>query len=134
MSSRSKLINRVQESPLNSEVFKFILVGGSNTVLGYVLFAVLSGVMHYTFAYSLSFVIGIGYSYVLNSRFVFHEPLSWRKMMAFPVVYLVQYLLGVLLLPLLIEVLHIDRLLAAPIVIIVTLPVTFIMSKLIIKK
>jgi putative flippase GtrA len=118
----------------NAEFLRFLLVGGTNTVLGYVLFALVSQWMHYEIAYTLVYIAGIIYSYVANSLFVFREVLTWRKFMAFPLVYVVQYLAGVLLLPLLIEVLHVDRLLALPIVIVATLPVTFVLSKLIIRR
>jgi putative flippase GtrA len=110
-----------------------VLVGGANTVLGYVLFVLLTPFMHYGIAYSISYVIGVVFAYVANSLFVFHEPLAWRKFMAFPLVYVVQYLIGITLLPVLIEVLGFDPLIAQPVVIVVTMPVTYLLSRLIVR-
>lgn len=117
----------------NAEFLKFVLVGGANTVLGYVLFALLTPFMHYGIAYSISYVIGVVFAYVANSLFVFHEPLAWRKFMAFPLVYVVQYLIGITLLPVLIELLRFDPLIAQPVVIVVTMPVTYLLSRLIVR-
>lgn len=118
----------------NAEFLKFVLVGGANTVLGYVLFALLTPFMHYGIAYSISYVIGVVFAYVANSLFVFHEPLAWRKFMAFPLVYVVQYLIGITLLPVLIEVFGVPELLALPVVIVATLPVTYLLSRFIIRR
>jgi putative flippase GtrA len=118
----------------NAEFLKFVLVGGANTVLGYVLFVLLTPFMHYGIAYSISYVIGVVFAYVANSLFVFREPLAWRKFMAFPLVYVVQYLIGITLLPVLIEVLGVPELLALPVVIVATLPVTYLLSRLIIRR
>jgi putative flippase GtrA len=117
----------------NAEFLKFVLVGGANTVLGYVLFALLTPFMHYGIAYSISYGIGVVFAYVANSLFVFHEPLAWRKFMAFPLVYVVQYLIGITLLPVLIEVLRFDPLIAQPVVIVITMPVTYLLSRLIVR-
>jgi putative flippase GtrA len=53
--------------------------------------------------------------------------------MAFPLVYVVQYLIGITLLPVLIEVLGFDPLIAQPVVIVVTMPVTYLLSRLIVR-
>lgn len=125
---------KVRQALSNAEFVKFVLVGGANTLLGYVLFALFTPFMHYGIAYSISYVIGVVFGYIASSLFVFHEPLAWRKFMAFPLVYVVQYLIGITLLPLLIEGLRLPPLAAQPVVIAVTLPVTYLLSRWIIRR
>ena len=84
-------------------------------------------------AYSLAYVCGIVISYYLNSRLVFRQPVSLAKFLKYPVVYLVQYLLGIFILYICIDLLGISKWLAPLVVIVISLPVTFVMSKLIIK-
>jgi putative flippase GtrA len=124
---------KVLRAAANAEFVKFLMVGVANTVLGYVLFALLTPFMHYEFAYSISYAIGVVFAYFANSLFVFREALTWRKFMAFPLVYVVQWLIGALLLPLLIEVLHFNPLLAQPAVILITLPITYVLSRAIVR-
>ena len=49
------------------------------------------------------YALGIALAYVLYSRYVFEVPLACRKAMGFPLVYAVQWLLGVVLLWILVE-------------------------------
>jgi putative flippase GtrA len=115
------------------EFLFFIIVGAINTALGYVLYLLFLLFLPYTVAYSVTYVLGIFISYYLNSRFVFRLPFSLSKALRFPIVYLVQYGLGVLLLRTLVEIFSIDRAIAPILVIIVTIPVTFILSRLVLR-
>ena len=72
-------------------------------------------------------------SYYLNSRFVFRREVSLTKALRYPTVYLVQYLLSVLLLCVLIEIFSLNKLIAPALVILITIPVTFSLSRFIIK-
>lgn len=115
------------------EYFGFILVGGANTLITYGLYLLLLLVFPYKWSYSLAFAGGIIISYGLNSRYVFQEPVSLVKFIKYPLVYVVQYLLGMLILYVCIDLLGISQWLAPLVVIALSLPVTFIMSKMIIK-
>jgi len=118
---------------INSEFIRFAIVGGINTVLGYLLYRLLLLGMEYQLAYTLSYVSGIFISYYLNSRFAFREPLQLKKALSFPLVYVVQYLLGILFLTLLVDVLAFDQRIAPILVIVLSLPFTFLLSRFIIK-
>src|SRR5213082_1046569 len=71
---------------------------------------------------------GILISYVLNARFVFKEELRITKAMQYPIVYVSQYLLGMALLYLLVEIGHVSSSLAPLVIPMVTVPATFILS------
>jgi len=118
---------------IKSEHFKFIFFGGVNTVLSYAIYVIFQLFLIYPVAFSLAYIIGIFISYYLNSRFVFKREVSLTKALRYPIVYLVQYLLSVLLLCVLIEIFSLNKLIAPALVILITIPVTFFLSRFIIK-
>jgi putative flippase GtrA len=112
----------------------FLVCGVVNTVLTYGLYLVLLWVVSYPTAYTISYAVGILLSYCLNARFVFKEKLRLSKALQYPVVYLVQYLLGIVLLYLLVEIAHLSRVLAPLVIVAITMPITFFLSRFIIKR
>lgn len=117
-----------------SEFLRFLMVGGVQTALSYGLFLLLNLVLPYAIAYSIAFGCGIIISYFLNVRFVFREKVSLASFLKFPLVYVVQYLLGLALLWLLVDRLGILPAWAMLAVIAITVPVTFLTSRFLLKK
>ena len=115
------------------EFVRFVFVGAVNTGSTYVLYALFALFLDYAIAYTLSYLAGIVIAYVLNARFVFDEPLRFSKALLYPLVYVVQYLCGLFLLHLLIDTLGLDKFLAPFVVIILSLPLTFVMNRLVLK-
>ena len=111
----------------------FGLVGAANTMATYAIYAVLLLLFPYKIAYSLAYASGILISYCLNSRLVFREPVSLLKFIKYPIVYVVQYILGIVVLYVAIDILDFNQWLAPLVVIAISLPVTFVLSRLIIK-
>ena len=107
--------------------------GAANTILTYGLYLLFNMFMHYQVAFTASFVIGIIFAYFYNSWVVFKTPFSVRKFVQFPVVYLVQYLLSMGLLSVLVQALGVSEKFAPIVVLIIVTPVTFLLSKLILK-
>ena len=118
---------------LENEFVRFLVAGAVNTGTTYVIYAVLLLALPYALAYSIAYVSGIFISYYLNSRFVFNAPLHWRKAVQFPLVYLVQYVLGVGLLAFWVGVIGVPEIFGPALVIVFTIPATFLLSRLIIK-
>lgn len=119
---------------LKSEFFRFLIAGGVNTVLTYIIYALLAMAAHYEVAFTASYIIGIAISYVLNALFVYRTKLSLARAAAFPLVYLVQYGLGVALLYVLVDWLRMSKFIAPVVIVIVTIPVTFLLSRRIVKQ
>ena len=119
---------------INSEFGRFLLVGGLNTLLTQLLYMALLLVISYPLSYTISYIAGILLAYWLNSRIVFKEPLHWKKALQFPLVYVVQYILGFALLYVFIEWLGVHKMIAPLPVIAVIVPVTFLLSRYIIKQ
>ena len=74
---------------------RFLLVGGSNTVVTYLLLVALSTVMDARVAYVLVFVLGLGYTTAMSARYVFGSFLTLRRAFAFVAWYLLTLLAGV---------------------------------------
>jgi putative flippase GtrA len=75
---------------------RFLLVGGSNTVMSFLLLAFLAHVIDHGVAYTVAFVTGLAYTTLLTGRFVFSAAGSRGKTAAFVLWYLGVYLIGLL--------------------------------------
>jgi putative flippase GtrA len=118
---------------LAHEPFRFLLAGTANTIVAYGLYLLLLQAFPYRVAYSMSFVVGVVLGYTLNARYVFRAAWSWRRLAAYPLVYVVQYALGLVLLTLLVERGWASEQLAPLVVVVISLPVVFVTSRFVIK-
>jgi putative flippase GtrA len=108
---------------------RFLLAGGLNTALTYLLYLALLYATTHQVSYAISFACGIAISYVLNRLFVFKVHQGYRSALMLPLVYLVQYLLGAAVVWLWVDYLHQHAMLAPAIAILLTLPLTYFLSK-----
>ena len=118
---------------MHREFYRFIFWGGVNTAAGYLIYLLLLLLFPYLISYSISFVISILVSYFLNSKFVFNQELELRKAIRYPVVYVSQYLLGAVSLYLLVHFLAISKVVAPLLVVVLTIPVTYFLTRRIIR-
>lgn len=118
---------------LYTEFLKFILIGLANTVLGYIIYLVFLQLMNYRTAYSITYIIGIVIAYGLNTKFVFNTTFSWQKFLRYPIVYLIQYAVGLFFIIVLVEIFTIPDVIAPLLIVIITLPITFTLNRLILK-
>ena len=119
---------------IHGEFARFLIVGAANTLSTYLLYLLLLAFFPYLIAYSLAYCVGVVVSYFLNSYFVFRRPFSLATFLAFPVVYLVQYGLGALILWLLVDRAGVAPQLAMAGAIGLTIPVTFLMSRFVLRQ
>lgn len=115
------------------EVFRFLIGGVLNTVVGYGGYLLLLHWIRYEVAYTVSYIVSVTVSYLFSALVVFRQPLSARAALRYPLVYLVQFLLGLVLLKLLIEALHVSAWLAPLLVSVLTIPATFLLSRIIVR-
>ena len=114
--------------------FAFFVVGGAlNTAFSYCIYLLLEPFIGYSIAYFSAFVIGIVFSYFFTSIIVFKRKLNLRSFFAFPLVYLLQYVFGSLILEVLVRRFGVDKLYAPLVVAALMLPITFVLSKFILK-
>lgn len=112
----------------------FVIGGGFNTGVTYVIYVVLHQVLRYQVAYLLAYAAGIVFSYVFNSLVVFRRPMSWRGMLAFPAVYVVQYLVSAAVLALIVEWLGVPAWWAPLMVSVLMLPLTYVLTRFVLTR
>ena len=111
-----------------AQSFRFLVSGAICTLLSYGAYIALCVVFKYQLAYFISYLIGIIFSYINHASFVFKTNMSLMSFIRFPLVYIVQYVCGAVLLQLL--VMAGASITFAPLfVIALTLPLTFILSR-----
>lgn len=118
---------------MTGDKLRFLVAGVANTGLTYVVYLALLAAAPYRVAYTGSYAAGIVLSYALNTFYVFREPWSWKKLAAFPLVYVVQYLVGLVVVSLLVEVAGVPTTIAPLAAVLITLPTTYLASRAIIK-
>ncbi|MEP6483251.1 MAG: GtrA family protein [Rudaea sp.] len=114
---------------LRHEALRFLIAGLINTAATYAIYLALLPRLDYTLAYTIAFVIGIVIAYVLSTSYVFRVERTRANMTIFPLIYLVQYLLGAAVLNIAVRWLSVPRQFALLASIAITIPVTFLLSR-----
>lgn len=125
-------MRQICQSLLNKPWLRFLFCGGINTAVTYGIYCLLQLFLHYQIAYAFAYGMGVVFSYWLNTVLVFKETLAWKKFFQYPVVYLAQYSLSALLMWVAVKYLNVNETLAPLVILIITIPMTYFLSKLII--
>jgi putative flippase GtrA len=126
--------NAMQGWPRVRRIAGFVVGGGLNTAVTYLLYLALHLQLGYHLAFLLAYMAGILFSYWFNSTFVFKKAMSWRGLLAFPLVYVVQYAVSALVLVLLVEQGGVAEWLAPLLVSAIMLPLTYVMVKFVLHR
>lgn len=125
----------MKELYFKNSFIRFLFVGIFNVIFSYLIYLIALFIIKiYIFAYTISFIISVIVSYLLNSKVVFNVRLSKKNMLKFPIVYIVQFIFGFFGLTYIVEYLNIDSRFAPIMLLIVTIPLTYILSKIILTK
>lgn len=126
----SKLENLVSSHPF----VRFILSGGLNTATTYILFLVLLEFVNYKISFTIAYWFGIFTSYFFNKLFVFKSSPNFLSFLVYPLVYLFQYFFSLGVTWIWVEVLNLKEIYSPIIAIILSIPVTFTLSRIILTK
>lgn len=118
---------------LAAEFARFLLVGGVNTLVTYAVYLLLLRWVRYEIAYAFAYAAGIASAYLLSALFVFRKPLRARSALRFPLVYAMQFVLGLIVLRVAVETFGAPHWLALALTIAITLPVNFVLSRRIVR-
>ncbi len=124
---------RFKNTFVKPEFVKFLLVGFANTAFSGAVYLLLNIILPYKIAYSMAYISGLVFSYILNAKWVFQEKLNKKSFFAFPLAYVPQYVIGLLCLHVLVERFAVSEQLAFLFVVVLSIPITFLMSRYIIK-
>ncbi|HCV6488526.1 TPA: flippase GtxA [Staphylococcus aureus] len=119
----------------HAEILKFIIVGGINTLNYYVVYLLLLKLLHieYMISHITGFLVAFVISYYLNCYFVYRVKPTWRKFISFPITQIVNVSLQTVLLYVFVSWLNLPAEIAPFASLIITIPITFILSKWILK-
>jgi putative flippase GtrA len=112
-----------------AELFRFVVLGAANTIATYLLYLLALQFVGYVMAYTLSYVAGIGMSYAANALVVFRTPMSVKSAAAYPLVYAFQYLAGLALIAIQIELLSVPAWLAPWVAALILIPASFVLTR-----
>ncbi len=128
-------MRRLLSDALGKEKIRFLVVGASTTLASYALYLLLlATTMRADIAYAISYVAGYVWSYLANSRWVFHAPPSWRSFMRYPLVYLAQAAAAFLLFKVLVDMAGVPVAWAPLAIIVATVPLTYLVSRAVIRR
>ena len=130
LESQNQLLKRY----IKSSIFNFIIAGALNTLFTYIIYIALLLLIDYISAYTISFVLGIIFSFIINAKYVFKVSIYKKTMLLYPIIYFVQYSLSVNLLIIFVEKFGFSKALSPIIVVFILLPITYILNKTFFKK
>lgn len=118
------------------EILKFIIVGGINTLNYYIVYLLLLKLLHieYMISHITGFIVAFVISYYLNCYFVYRVKPTWRKFISFPITQIVNVGLQTVLLYVFVSWLNLPAEIAPFAGLIITIPITFVLSKWILKE
>jgi len=131
MSSRNSFGREKLLALSRSRAVKFIAAGVVNTGSTYTLYLLLLFFWDYQISYAVSYAAGIVLAFMLNSRLVFRVKFSMFRLAVYPLIYLFQYLANAWLINLLVHRLDIAKQIAPLFAICLTLPVMYLLNKLV---
>lgn len=123
--------HRLRAAVAASSFLRFLISGGVNTCVTYAVYLALIQITDYKIGYTIAYVFGIVLAFMINRFFVFQSHRGWRSMVLFPFVYLTQYLVSLVVVWAWVERLHFFKELGPLAAIVITIPLTFALSRLV---
>lgn len=117
------------------EIIKFVIVGGINTLNYYIVYLLLLKLLgvNYLVSHITGFIMSFIISYYLNCYFVYRVKPTLKKFLSFPLTQVVNMGMQTLLLYIFVQWFHFPSEIAPFVGLIITIPVTFILSKWILR-
>ncbi|WGD38063.1 GtrA family protein [Lysinibacter sp. HNR] len=118
-----------KNSEMVKQIIRFIIVGGSNTLVTYAIFIGLGIIIAPWAAYTIAFIIGLAWVTFGSSRIVFRAKAQLRQMTLFAVWYLFIFGIGQLIIRIIEPQGFIELAMTSLTVLLFTTPLTFIGGK-----
>lgn len=107
----------------------FLVVGGINTFNGILFAAIFSFLFSAQIAFVVGYLCSLIISYLLNTTFVFKQPVAWVRFIKFCISYIPNFLIQFVLVALMLEYLPVHKFIVYAIAAVIGVPITFIMVK-----
>lgn len=119
-----------KRSPLKKQIIGFVITGVMSTLIMYLIYLVLIQLLNYQWSYLISYSLSVVALYFMNTLMVFKRKPSLHTFLQFPLIYLLQYAFGACSLNYFIHW-GIPVGIAPLPIIIIMLPITFLLNKII---
>lgn len=110
-------------------MLRFLASGGINTLATWVLYALLLQVLPYRWSYTIAYLLGIALAYLLYRYYVFGTRGGRFGPLWVALIYLVQYVLGLVLVSFWVQVLRQPVVWAPIFAVLVSLPLTYMLNR-----
>lgn len=118
---------------LRRQAIGFAITGTLNTLLMFALYVALNRIMNYQYSYFIAYCISVIALYFMNVWFVFKTPFTWSGFLKFPLIYVLQYVVGAFSLEFIVR-LGFPVNFAPILIILVLLPITFVLNRWVLMK
>ncbi len=121
---------------LNKDIFRFILTGGLNTFDYYLVYLILfqNIDLNYLIAHIIAFLTSAFISFFVTTKYTFKETITLKKFIMFPLTFLPNLIISILFTVLLVDFNILSETYASLMAMFLAIPVTFLVSKKIIKQ
>jgi putative flippase GtrA len=116
---------------ISGQIITFALVGVVNTATYYGLYLLFLNWLAYLAAHILSFALSMTGSFFLNARFTYRTRPTWRKFLLFPLTNATNFLITTAGVYVIVDVLHAGNRFAPLLASGAAIPVTFVVSRMI---
>lgn len=131
----NNMIEKIKEKFMNRQFMTFAIIGVMNTLLAqglYIVFVMIGFTP--TVASVVSDILPMIFSYVMNMKFTYRKPMSWKSAMAFPISYIPGIIINAIAVFVVVNVLHAPKIYAKAIAIPIAVPTNFLCMNVIVKK
>jgi putative flippase GtrA len=126
---------KINRTNFIGDAVRFLLAGGLNTILSYLVYLLLNLVVSYQVAYALSWVFGLLFIVIFYPSKVFvGSENSWKKVALLVLQYVVVFMCGLQCLTLLVSHVGLSEALAALFTMVFTTGLNFILMRLLYRK
>jgi putative flippase GtrA len=116
------------------QIVLFLIVGGSNTILTYVVYLALLRVAHYAWAFTGAFIVGLIFTGLLNIRVTFARHPTVAACVGFAAYYCLYYVFALLLLRVLVDHVGVDEHYAPIVMLPIVVPINFVVTRFIVHR
>ena len=129
------MFEKIKDKFFNKKFLTFCFIGVINTLLAQVIYIVLVGndLLEPGVSSVVGDVLTIAVSYVLNMKLTYHEKMSLKSAISFPVSYISGTIINMLVVLLVVDILHFPKIIAKAISLPITIPLNYVCVSLIVK-
>ena len=129
------MIDKIKEKFFNKEFLTFCFIEVINTLLAQLIyiFLVAYDLMEPGMSSIVGDVLTIAVSYVLNMKLTYHEKMSLKSAISFPISYIPGTIINAIIVLIVVDILHFPKIFAKAISLPITIPLNFICVSLIVK-